>query len=232
MDSKDLAAVILWGTVGIIFLIKSRNWQQEADVERERRIKEMDRILADSRAQREAQEKDAAELSAVLKQWEDDWSKPKRPSWENLTLAQRRAATKYPEEAYAEIDRGIDAHALYQRHWDEFNKKPRCYLCGKVMHLRDIMQSDQHAHVDHIVPLVAGGTHTWLNVALTHGGCNQKKGVGATKKRAGQKASLPAKRVHGGTTAIRKRPRIRKNRLGQTWGIEKSYPPKEAGPFS
>lgn len=220
MDTKDLAAVIIWGSIGLVFLVISRNWRQDADVERERRIKEMDRLFSESWARTVAHEKRAAEISAVLSEWEIDWSKPERPSWKHLTLAQRRAAISYPEEAYAEIDRGIDAHALYQRHWDEFNRKPRCYLCGKVMHLRDIVQSDQHAHVDHIVPLVAGGTHTWLNVALTHSGCNQRKGAGATKKRAGQKASPPATLVRGGTAAIRNRPRIRKNRLGQTWGIE------------
>jgi hypothetical protein len=220
MDTKDLAALIIWCSIGLIFLVISRNWGEEAAADRERRVNEMDRLFAESRARSLAHEKRTAEISAVLKEWENDWAKSKRPSWGHLTLAQRRAAISYPEEAYAEIDRGIDAHALYQRHWDEFNRKPRCYLCGKVMHLRDIVQSDQHAHVDHIVPLVAGGTHTWLNVALTHSGCNQRKAAGATKKRVGQRASLPAGMVRGGTVAIRKRPRIRKNRLGQTWGIE------------
>ena len=219
MEDKDLPVVIIWGAIGLVLFVIYLNSRPESDSGRGLTAHD-NLVRAEQDARAAVFRKKAAELSEILKQWEGDWSKPERPSWEHLTLAQRRAAIRYPEEAYAEIDRGIDAHALYQRHWDEFNKKPRCYLCGKVMHLRDIVRSDQHAHVDHIVPLVAGGTHTWLNVALTHGGCNQRKGAGATKKRAGQKASPPAKLVRGGTAAIRKRPRIRKNRLGQTWGIE------------
>lgn len=220
MADKDLPVAIIWGAIGLALFVIYLNWRTESDADREGRIKEMNRISSEFWEKAKAREKNAAEIAAVLEAWESDWSKPKRPSWEHLTLAQRRAAIKYPEEAYAEIDRGIDAHALHQRHWDDFDRKPRCYLCGRVMHLRDIVQSDHHGHVDHIVPLVAGGTHTWLNVALTHGGCNQRKGAGATKKRAGQKASLPARMVRGSATAIRKRPRILKNRLGQTWGIE------------
>ncbi len=52
-----------------------------------------------------------------------------------------------------------------------------CQLC----HL-PIVQSLRHPHllsatVDHIVPLVKGGTHTWGNVQAAHFSCNSKKGA-------------------------------------------------------
>jgi 5-methylcytosine-specific restriction endonuclease McrA len=214
--------LLLWGAIGIVFIIKTNQWGKEQEADRQQRIRDMERTSAELWAKEEARRENQKALEYVLADWEADWAKEVRPSWAHLTLAQRRAAIKYPEEAYAEIDRGIDANALYQRNWDVFNRKPRCYLCGRVMHLRDILNSDQHAHLDHIVPLSKGGTHTWANVALTHGACNQKKGTNATKKRDGHQASLPAIRPSKDNEAIRKRPRIRKNRLGQTWGIENS----------
>lgn len=222
MQDRDLAVLALLGIVVFVFLIKSNQWGKEQEQDRQRRILENERTSAEFWARAEVRRKAERERADVLADWERDWAQPVRPSWAHLTLTQRRAAIRYPEEAYAEIDRGIDANALYQRHWDEFNKKPRCYLCGRVMHLRDILNSEQHAHLDHIVPLSKGGTHTWANVALTHGACNQKKGVKTTKKRVGHQASPPASRSPMGDEAIRKRPRIRKNRLGQTWGVENS----------
>jgi 5-methylcytosine-specific restriction endonuclease McrA len=222
METKDLAALLLWGAIGIVFVIKTNQWGKEQEADRQQRMRDFERTSAKFRERAETRRKSQQEIEDVLADWNVDWAKDTRPSWAHLTLAQRRAAIKYPEEAYAEIDRGIDANALYQRNWEEFNRKPRCYLCGRVMHLRDILNSEQHAHLDHIVPLSKGGTHTWANVALTHGLCNQKKGTKATKMRVGHRASLPASRTSKDDEAIRKRPRIRKNRLGQTWGIEKS----------
>ncbi len=222
MQDKEFAALAFFGLVVLVLLIKSNQWGKDQEEDRQRRIRENERTSAEFWARAEVRRKAERERADVLTDWEKDWDQSVRPSWVRLTLSQRRAAIKYPEEAYAEIDRGIDANALYQRHWDEFNKKPRCYLCGRVMHLRDILNSEHHAHLDHIVPLSKGGTHTWENVALTHGACNQKKGIKATKKRAGHQASPPASSSSMGDEAIRKRPRIRKNRLGQTGGVESS----------
>lgn len=69
-------------------------------------------------------------------------------------------------------DMGITWRALGRRHgWD-------CHLCGKP-----VLQKAGTAHepwggtVDHLIPIVDGGTHTWDNVALAHRRCNISRGA-------------------------------------------------------
>lgn len=44
-----------------------------------------------------------------------------------------------------------------------------CYLCG-------LPANESDWHLDHIIPLCGGGTHSYDNVAVTHPSCNQSKG--------------------------------------------------------
>jgi 5-methylcytosine-specific restriction endonuclease McrA len=46
-----------------------------------------------------------------------------------------------------------------------------CGLCGKHVAYEDM-------HLDHIVPLVEGGEHTYENAQASHGRCNTSKGGG------------------------------------------------------
>lgn len=48
----------------------------------------------------------------------------------------------------------------------------RCHLCGKQADAADW-------HLDHIIPLAKGGTHTYANVAVAHPACNRSKGTRA-----------------------------------------------------
>lgn len=48
--------------------------------------------------------------------------------------------------------------------------KSTCHICGKVCALNEI-------HIDHIVPLSRGGTHTVDNVAVACAPCNLRKGA-------------------------------------------------------
>lgn len=50
--------------------------------------------------------------------------------------------------------------------------KSRCHLCGKRVPKAQI-------HLDHIVPLAAGGEHTARNLAVAHSSCNTRKGARA-----------------------------------------------------
>jgi 5-methylcytosine-specific restriction endonuclease McrA len=45
----------------------------------------------------------------------------------------------------------------------------RCSICGGPLSLLD-------SHVDHVVPLVAGGADDIANLQLTHQNCNLRKG--------------------------------------------------------
>lgn len=58
-----------------------------------------------------------------------------------------------------------------------------CYLCGKVIPDKDI-------HIDHIIPLARGGSHTVDNLAVTCSQCNIRKGASLTDKRP--KSLLPS----------------------------------------
>lgn len=50
-----------------------------------------------------------------------------------------------------------------------------CGICGKPVN-KDLKYPDpESASLDHIIPLAAGGTHTWDNVQLAHLRCNVEK---------------------------------------------------------
>jgi len=46
----------------------------------------------------------------------------------------------------------------------------RCAICQGPMGFYE-------SHIDHIIPLAAGGTDALSNLQLTHGSCNLRKGV-------------------------------------------------------
>ena len=45
-----------------------------------------------------------------------------------------------------------------------------CYLCHRFVSVHEMT-------LDHVVPLVQGGTHTLDNLRLVHRACNSKKGT-------------------------------------------------------
>lgn len=62
-----------------------------------------------------------------------------------------------------ESDKGITLDGVYKR------DNGICQLCGKWV-------MPKHASIDHIIPLIKDGTHTWDNVQLSHIRCNLVKG--------------------------------------------------------
>lgn len=62
------------------------------------------------------------------------------------------------------VSGAIDYERIYQRDGDI------CYLCG-----RKVLKKERH--VDHVVPLSRGGTHTEDNLRVTHARCNLIKGA-------------------------------------------------------
>jgi predicted nucleic acid-binding Zn ribbon protein len=51
----------------------------------------------------------------------------------------------------------------------------RCHLCGKRV-LKAVGQlHPKSPTADHLIPIAAGGTHTWDNVALAHRDCNMRR---------------------------------------------------------
>jgi hypothetical protein len=50
-----------------------------------------------------------------------------------------------------------------------------CHICGKRVGKSYNPQHDRAPSIDHLVPVSAGGTHTWDNVALAHRQCNWER---------------------------------------------------------
>ena len=79
----------------------------------------------------------------------------------------KRRAQKLTNGPYREIDPVV---VCERDGWS-------CWICGisTPKHLRGT-HDDQAPEMDHIVPLAAGGTHTWGNVACCCRKCNINKG--------------------------------------------------------
>lgn len=61
----------------------------------------------------------------------------------------------------------VDDRVFRARVWERDGG--RCHICGKKA-------DPKKWHMDHIVPLVAGGEHSYRNVSVSHPICNLRKG--------------------------------------------------------
>lgn len=135
--------------------------ENKRTLDRANKLKNRDAVLARKRAYAAAH---AAEARAKTLQWRA----------ENLEYA-RRAAREYqkayPEKQWARnatrrarvrnapVVEKVDRRAIIER------DRSVCGICGEVVAPKDI-------HLDHIVPLFLGGTHTADNLRVTHQLCN------------------------------------------------------------
>lgn len=63
-----------------------------------------------------------------------------------------------------ECDDSIDLAGVFKR------DRGICGICRRWVQPR-------YASMDHIKPIIRGGTHTWENIQLTHIKCNLRKGI-------------------------------------------------------
>lgn len=101
---------------------------------------------------------------------------PQLLSESNPTYAARRrrqwvkdSARRKARLASAEIE-DIDPLAVYER--DRY----RCGLCGGPIDMSTQKPHPRSPTIDHILPLVHGGSHTYANVQAAHFMCNSTKG--------------------------------------------------------
>lgn len=87
--------------------------------------------------------------------------------------AERRSRLKS-----AIVDNDISLPKLIKR------DKSICYLCGKPVDLNDYKIVNgrkkplkMYPTIDHVIPLIKGGSHSWDNVKLAHLHCNASKGA-------------------------------------------------------
>lgn len=100
--------------------------------------------------------------------------KPKR-----LDLANKHAAIRRARQAEVEIDKGITPRRVRKRDGDN------CFYCGKVMDFTPASNrifKDDHATLEHVIPLSKGGNHSWDNVVLACRRCNLMKNNKSVKE--------------------------------------------------
>lgn len=51
-----------------------------------------------------------------------------------------------------------------------------CHLCGGKTRSNVTSLHEKYGTIDHLIPISAGGSHTWDNVAWAHRGCNIRRG--------------------------------------------------------
>jgi len=76
------------------------------------------------------------------------------------------------------VDNDITLYDLFERDGG------RCHLCDGLCDWKDHSYKNNHfvagknyPTIDHVVPLVLGGEHSWSNVKLAHFSCNSAKGA-------------------------------------------------------
>lgn len=96
-----------------------------------------------------------------------------RRTYSNRTHEQNRRA----KMKNALVDRDIQLAELFRRDGGV------CYLCGGKCDFSDctitedghFIVGDSYPSIDHVMPLAAGGEHSWTNVRLAHHRCNTLK---------------------------------------------------------
>lgn len=94
------------------------------------------------------------------------------------TSALHEARKRIRDKRISDGDRGISIRGLIERDGDS------CYLCGKQIDLNDFciengyfIAGNRYPSIEHVVPLVKGGEHSWNNVRLACRLCNSRKGA-------------------------------------------------------
>ena len=98
------------------------------------------------------------------------------------TACANKAANKTKEHRRREriktqmVDKDITVEGLFRR------DVGKCWLCGERCNFEDytvrdgnFIVGDWYPSIDHVIPLVKGGEHSWANVKLTHHRCNSIK---------------------------------------------------------
>jgi 5-methylcytosine-specific restriction endonuclease McrA len=93
--------------------------------------------------------------------------KPKR-----LELASEASQVRRARKKKAVVDKGISKLSLRKKLGDY------CYYCGIEMDFSPAVKrvfKDEHATIEHLIPLSRGGNHTWENCVLACQACNKRK---------------------------------------------------------
>jgi 5-methylcytosine-specific restriction endonuclease McrA len=190
---------ILWLGAAVQQQTKQEEKERVARRRQQRKEKLAWEAGADARAAEAVLE---SERQARVAAWEAAWGNPDKPSWAALTLKERRSLIKRKvedlPEPFQEFELGITQLRIFDELWQQKRRRPRCYLCRKFLSKpteyrgKLLWRYGEAAHIDHIVPLAEGGTHTRDNVTLVHASCNLNKRAALTDILPGKRGPLPA----------------------------------------
>lgn len=91
------------------------------------------------------------------------------------TCGMKRCRHKF----YARTERAfnrVHRRRTVQQDGDIISRKVLWERDGGICHICGLPADNKKWEVDHVVPIVLGGSHTWDNVAVAHPLCNKKKG--------------------------------------------------------
>lgn len=162
--------------------------QQNREAQRRYRARHPERQLA---SVRKWQAKNPEKVKATKAAWNAKWraenpelDRERQRQWAQRNVERRRAnERRYRQtERYviarqkrAAAKRGVTAESVNRRVVFERDSYI-CQLCGEPTQGK--YPDPRSPTIDHIVPLVKGGAHSYANTQCAHYGCNARKGAG------------------------------------------------------
>ena len=153
---------------------------KERNIKQEQQLKEREekRKLKEQELKRKDQERIEKTVDRVCRVCGKTFK-----TWQNKKCCSAECSQKYADSKRdyripmnKRISVGITAKSLYKR------DNGTCWICGGKCDLNDyvtrngvFIAGDWYPSVDHIVPIVDGGEHSWENVKLAHRICNSRR---------------------------------------------------------
>ena len=96
--------------------------------------------------------------------------------WRNHLAEVKKSNRTKIAKKNGKYDNSISLEKLFAR------DKGICYICGKHLDLNAYYNYPSAPTIEHVIPIIKGGTHTWDNVKLACRQCNSKKGSKLSKE--------------------------------------------------
>lgn len=106
--------------------------------------------------------------------FKSEYGRPRRKYCSNACANKRGYRVKAIRKRERLIDNGLIDYSITLTKLCK-RDKGICYLCGERVNMKLDPNSDWYGSIDHVIPVVNGGTHTWDNIKLAHRWCNSVK---------------------------------------------------------
>ncbi len=148
-------------------MARDKEWQ--AQYNKAYRKQNRDRLLQQEKIYREKNREQKAARDLAWQRANREKYNQRIRDWRNANVEHSRMKNRMVQQARrARIRDQFVEHV--EASWLLVRDQGRCHIC-----LTEVDPTDWH--VEHVVPLVKGGTHEAANLAPSHGACNQSKGA-------------------------------------------------------